>query len=90
MIRSQALTWDLKKKKNSDEREKVGKRGYSKLGNNISKGTGTENLTRGLHRSVTESPSTGCEEGSGERWRDEAEKEMWGPGPGVGSERNSE
>lgn len=66
-IRSQALTWDLKKKQNSDESEKVGKRVYSKQGNNISKGTGTENFTHEVFTEVqTYSPSTECEEGGGE------------------------
>lgn len=60
----------LKKKKNkqnSDESEKVGKRVYSKQGNNISKGTGTENFTHEVFTEVqTYSPSTECEEGGGE------------------------
>lgn len=42
-----------------------------------------ENFTHEVFTEVqTYSPSTECEEGGRERWRDEAEKEMWGPGPG--------
>lgn len=40
---------------------------YSKQGNNISKGTGTENFTHEVFTEVqTYSPSTECEEGGGE------------------------
>ena len=49
-----------------------------------------ENFTHEVFtEEYTDSPSTVCGEEGGERWRDEAEKEVWGPGPG-GSEKNSE